>query len=724
MYYCFAMMNVLKSIGKLFGFNKDTKYVRRHLSEANVRGAVFMAAIIILLEIWMIFRQTDKYIIPRWDRYGFSGIFRYTSGFFLFLFVGLSVFVYSLCHQLPAMKRKTRFILNACFSGATIAYSFLIFIENFSPWDSFSNQLSNSLLIVTYIFAFLVGAAVLVDAIIRYRTGKYYLGLMIGVMGAFALMCVAFGVKVSYGDFISTSSLMGGNDTNHKEIICFLTMMLFASCLLIWKPYVSILTNVGIFVVFMILLKDSPVTAEFAFKEGDEVNYITFLVAMTTVCISIYHQRRAEAIKDEELEYLANYDELTGLYNFAYFARCVGEADTRENKVLLFINVLHFQPYNDQRGFVEGNRFLKKLGRTIKDMFPENIVCRQSDDHFMAFVSEKDYESRLDSLDVAVKALDPEAAPLLQIGIYSPREDEEIHRACDKARYACNSLGSDLLRRRAVYDKAMGEAFHLMQHVIRNIDNAVKLRWIRPYYQPVVWSKDGTLCGVEALARWQDPRYGFLAPGKFVPTLETTKLVHKLDACVLESVCRDIRRCLDEGLPVVPVSINFSRLDFELMDIVSYLEEVVALYSIPKDFLHVEITESALAEDEGLLSSNAQKLKQKGYALWLDDFGSGYSSLNVLKDFDFDVMKIDMKFLAGFEGNPKAQPLLESVIDMAERMGMRTLSEGVETIPEKDFLKKSNCERMQGFLFSKPISFEELQEKIKQGEFTVSKELV
>ena len=156
------------------------------------------------------------------------------------------------------------------------------------------------------------------------------------------------------------------------------------------------------------------------------------------------------------------------------------------------------------------------------------------------------------------------------------------------------------------------------------------------------------------------------------------------------------------------------------MNVVSVLEGLVAKYNVPKDYLHVEITESALADDEGELARSITTLKEKGYALWLDDFGSGYSSLNVLKDFDFDVMKIDMKFLTGFENSKKAQPLIESVIAMAERLGMRTLTEGVETLDERNFLAKANCERLQGYLFGKPIAFDELQSKIKNGDLSVS----
>ena len=160
------------------------------------------------------------------------------------------------------------------------------------------------------------------------------------------------------------------------------------------------------------------------------------------------------------------------------------------------------------------------------------------------------------------------------------------------------------------------------------------------------------------------------------------------------------------------------------MDVVDVLEGYVKQYSVPKDYLHVEITESALSDDEGLLTKKVQELKSLGYALWLDDFGSGYSSLNVLKDFDFDVMKIDMKFLSGFENNPKARPLVESVIEMAKRLGMRTLTEGVETSQEREFLSSANCERLQGYLFGKAIPLETLQEKIANGELRVSEKLL
>ena len=256
------------------------------------------------------------------------------------------------------------------------------------------------------------------------------------------------------------------------------------------------------------------------------------------------------------------------------------------------------------------------------------------------------------------------------------------------------------------------------------MDKAAEIGWLQPYYQPVVYSESGELCGAEALVRWIDPEYGFLSPGMFVPTLESVKLIHKVDAYLVERVCADIRKTMDAGLPAVPVSINFSRHDFECMDAIGHLEEMVKKYNIPKEMLHVEITESAMMDNVSVLLDASRKLKAAGYALWLDDFGSGYSSLNVLKDFEFDVMKIDMVFLKNFEKSEKAKPLIESIVQMANKMGMRTLTEGVETDAQKDFLKSVHCERLQGYLFGKPISYDEFLTKIKSKEFKVSKKLI
>ena len=726
------LKSVLKRIARFMGFEKQTKYVSNHIAEADIRSGVYMAMVIIIIEVWMICRQLDKYLIPGWAAYaqdpnspgaiepGVKGFLSQTSLFFLFLFVGLSIFVFCLTYKRQRVSPKTKLILNLVFAGITFAYGWYVFGENYSAYDTERHIINNVLTIVLYILALLLALAVIIESLCVFLNKKSYLLRTMIIVILFAAMCFAFGVKVSYSDYTST---------NHKEIICFLTMVIYGACLIVWRPWISILLNTALFVGFYFLIVDAKVVVpEVAFKDGDLVNYITFLISLTLVTISIYHQRLNEAMQEEELDYLANYDELTELNSFPRFAREAQAIVNAEGYLegtysLLFINVVNFKAYNDRRGFASGNVFLKRIAECIKSIFPEELSCRLSDDHFMALAYPEGLEDKIRNLNVKVKALDEDLKLEIRAGGYFIHPNEDLRSASDKPRYACSLIHTDPNRTYLLYDKAMHREFHLMQYIIQHIDEAVKQGHIKPYYQPVCWSKDEKLCGVEALARWEDPERGLLPPGAFVPYLENTKLIHKLDAAIIVAVCRDIRKCLDEGLPVVPVSINFSRLDFELMDAVKVLEDAVAEYKVPKEYLHVEITESALSDNVGLLVKAVEDLKTAGYALWLDDFGSGYSSLNVLKDFDFDVMKIDLVFLRGFETNPKVQPLLESIIDMAKRLGMRTLAEGVETQEQRKFLAGAGCERLQGYLYGKPVPFAELQERIKKGELVVSKNL-
>lgn len=240
----------------------------------------------------------------------------------------------------------------------------------------------------------------------------------------------------------------------------------------------------------------------------------------------------------------------------------------------------------------------------------------------------------------------------------------------------------------------------LRAYIISHIDEAVESGWVRPYYQPVVRTLTGKLCGLEALARWDDPRYGLLAPSAFIPALEEARLIHLLDCCIINQVCRQYRQSVDEGTPTVPVSFNLSRLDFDLCDIFNVVEEAVRSNEVPRGMLNIEITESVFGTDPTYMAGMVGKFHAVGYQVWMDDFGSGYSTLNALKDFDFDELKIDMEFLNRF--GEKSKTILASVVDMAKKLGIQTLAEGVETEEHRRFLHRIGCEKMQGYLFGRP----------------------
>ncbi len=247
-------------------------------------------------------------------------------------------------------------------------------------------------------------------------------------------------------------------------------------------------------------------------------------------------------------------------------------------------------------------------------------------------------------------------------------------------------------------------------HVTENIERAIQNGWIRVYYQPVIRSLTEQLCGAESLARWIDPELGFLAPDKFIGALEESGQIHKLDMFMVEQVCSDISDRLKQGLPAVPVSVNVSRLDFEAVDMLGEIEGLVLKYDIPRDYLHIEVTESMIVSDKNLMTKIIEDFRDAGYEVWMDDFGSGYSSLNVLKDYSFDTLKLDMLFLSNF--NDKSKAIMTSAITMAKDIDMMTLAEGVETREQVDFLKGIGCDKLQGYFYGKPLPIDEFFEHI------------
>ena len=250
----------------------------------------------------------------------------------------------------------------------------------------------------------------------------------------------------------------------------------------------------------------------------------------------------------------------------------------------------------------------------------------------------------------------------------------------------------------------------LQNHIRRTFSRALDQGYIQVYYQPVIRSISRKLCSFEALARWFDPELGMIGPDKFIPALEEMGLVHLLDIHVLKRACAQIRAMTDAGLPPVPVSVNLSRLDFSLCDIYASVNDVVTLYQIPHDFIYIEITESVLAERGSEMHETVEQLRDAGFQIWMDDFGSGYSSLNVLKDFSFDEIKLDMQFLSSFD--QRSRRIMTSVIQMAKEIEIHTLAEGVETEEQFRYLRNIGCEKVQGFYFGRPAPFDESMEHL------------
>lgn len=750
-------MKILKKIGNwfvhLFGFNKNSKYVSSYLNTANMRSGIYMSAVIVVLEIWMIIRQSIERVKPILDTQGgefFKVFYGQTSNFWLILLMGLSMLIYCMftLDKKATVKKSIPVFVSA--GLGLLLFAFLDYKSNlaalWTPGVAMKNVVIATMLLSFYLALALFQLSIIGSTFYQLRGGKSDIINSVVVITLFALVCLAFGMMVSYGDYFGWAKdpVTGGNlketvydqygnpsQVNvpaYKQIICFLMFTMYIGCLLIWKPYISISILGAIFLGFHLILVHLPGINR-SVQDGDAVNYLTFFISLAMVCVSIYSQRVAEAKKDEELELLATRDTLTGLYAFEYFTTLVAkkakEKEVNINEwIYLFLDITSFKIFNDQRGFTAGNKFLRDVGEILTRHFSDGYISRQSDDHYVIFCENKKIQERVDIVEAAVERLDLDIRPGVKAGGYLLQDkQEDPHRAVEKARYACAELKQHGRSEYLEYDQKMHDNYRLVQYVVRHIDEAIANNYIKVYYQPVVWSKNNELCGCEALARWIDPRYGFMNPGLFVGALENAQLIHKLDFAMLRLVCQDLKKNMENNLPVLPVSINFSRLDFMVMDVPNTVQSIVREYGIPNHLIHVEVTESALLEEGGYLKRAMKELKAKGFSLWLDDFGSGYSSFNALKDYDFDVLKLDMQFLVGFEENEKkSKAVIQSVIAMAEQVGMKTLSEGVETAEQAEFLKEISCGRLQGYLFGKPVSYEDLKERIVAGEFTISKE--
>lgn len=257
------------------------------------------------------------------------------------------------------------------------------------------------------------------------------------------------------------------------------------------------------------------------------------------------------------------------------------------------------------------------------------------------------------------------------------------------------------------------------QYIIRNFDTALEKGYIKAYYQPVIRTLTEQICSVEALARWQDPEMGLLSPYLFITVLEKNRLIHKLDLMILENICYTYNEMREKGLPLHPFSINLSRLDFNEMDMLKAISDILEKYNVPSTAIHIEITESVMLDNTAYFRRIFDSFHEAGFAIFMDDFGSGYSSLNVLKDYSFDVLKIDMRFLSDI--GMRSKKILSSVVNMAKAIGIHTLAEGVETREQILFLRTIGCEMLQGYYYSKPMSSEMYIDYLTNSSITVEK---
>lgn len=377
---------------------------------------------------------------------------------------------------------------------------------------------------------------------------------------------------------------------------------------------------------------------------------------------------------------------------------------------LVYVNIHNFQLYNMRNGSEKGNQFLIRMANVLRKNFPNKLISRFTDDHFVILTSLPALKKQIPVITRQIHGLYDASNLDVKFGICPVDEyTMSVEVGCSRARMACDCIKEIPDRHICYYTHAMGEKRNLRNYIIDHFREALEKRWIHVYFQPVIRTISGTLASVEALSRWIDPQKGMISPGIFVPLLEDSRQIRKLDMYVLEEICRLCQLQREQGKVMIPVSFNLSRMDFFQGSVFEEVEEIRKRYQVPRNMLYVEITESVLIHEGDVLYQEIERFRQAGYEVWMDDFGSGYSSLNTLKNYSFDEIKIDMAFLSEF--TEKSQNIIKAIIRMDKKIGLHTLIEGVETREQAEFVQSIGCELIQGYYYGRPMPFDELKRK-------------
>ena len=294
------------------------------------------------------------------------------------------------------------------------------------------------------------------------------------------------------------------------------------------------------------------------------------------------------------------------------------------------------------------------------------------------------------------------------------RRDTELERYYNNAVTAKATLESASDSGIAFFDDKLMENEKWTELVEEHQQKALDNEEFIVFYQPKYSPDKAELVGAEALVRWQSPEFGFVPPGRFIPIFETNGFVTAIDHYMICHVAQDQKRWLDAGMKCVPVSVNVSRAHFAESDLAEQIKNMVDEVGTPHELIEIELTESAFFDDKDAIIQIIERLKEYGFSVSMDDFGSGYSSLNSLKDMDLDVLKLDAEFFRGNADEERKEAVVSEAIKLAKRLNMRTVAEGVEAKEEVEFLERQGCDMIQGYYFAKPMPKDEYEERMKE----------
>ena len=435
--------------------------------------------------------------------------------------------------------------------------------------------------------------------------------------------------------------------------------------------------------------------------------------------------RDLQAARKEQITEMHRYieiDSLTGLINRETFykrAAALMQSNTDIKYYIIYLDISCFKAINDLFHIETGNLILRTAANYFTTTISPTIgLCSRIEaDHFVLCVPQDkiDIEKLIIGLDSTIQSLGIGHNILFYAGVYPVNNPAlPVDQMCDRANMALRKIKGNYMNRYSYYDAGMRELMLQDQMIVRDMETALQEEQFTIFLQPIYNIKNDSIVSAEALVRWFHPINGMISPGKFIPVFERNGFIVKVDRFVWESVCKFIKSQREETGEVIPISVNVSRLNFYNLDLLEFLLGLLEKYDLEPWMLKLEITESAYMDNSHQLMSIIRVFREEGFPVLMDDFGSGYSSLNMLKNLPVDVLKVDMAFVRELEESERAYMILRFIMNLARDLGMDVIVEGVETKKQLDYLANLGADKIQGYYFSKPLPVPDFKKLVEQ----------
>ena len=429
-------------------------------------------------------------------------------------------------------------------------------------------------------------------------------------------------------------------------------------------------------------------------------------------------KRMIELYEDRSILKEVERDKLTDLYNIEFFKKYAKQFDSSYPdlpKDMVLISINRFRLINELYGRDVRDKILVAIAKELREYISNynGLLGKDIESEFAIYCEHRDnYDDLPTRLIDAVKETIDGINISFRIGVY-PFVDAELDKeiVIDRTKDTANSLANDFNKSIAIYNSDNQTKTLYREELINAFPTALKEEQFKLFFQPKygIHGDKPVLSSAEVLIRWVSPKFGFVSPGEFINLFEENGLIGKLDSYIMEKAAEYMSAWKKKYGIDIPLSVNLSRVDIYKPNLVEEIISYVDSNKVPRDKYYIEITESAFVEDTKSVTEILDKIRNCGFKVEIDDFGSGYSSFGALADLPFDVLKIDMQFIRAMEKNPKVKDIIKMIINLAKMMNSITVSEGVETKEQYDFLKENGCDVIQGYYLSKPLPLQDFE---------------